>query len=108
MGLNGKRHKIADNYLSLKAYAAVAKDKLIDYLAKGGKNRNLSSVGDLLTTIGRLSKVKVKPAKGLGNGSSKLPAVFGGKSIKVKGSVSKINGLVEYVRVLGQVRNRYP
>merc|ERR1712072_1634178 len=25
--LNGKRQKIADNYLSLKAYAAVAKDK---------------------------------------------------------------------------------
>merc|ERR1711981_5934 len=81
--LNGKRQKIADNYLSLKAYAAVAKDKVIDYLAKGGKNRNLSSVGDLLTTVGNLSKVK--------------------------GSVSKINGLVtEYMKVLSQVRNRFP
>merc|ERR1712072_1617965 len=48
--IQGKRQKIADNYLSLKAYAAVAKDKLEDYLSKGGKGRNLSSVGDLLTT----------------------------------------------------------
>merc|ERR1711959_791980 len=58
--IQGKRQKIADNYLSLKAYAAVAKDKLEDYLSKGGKNKNLSSVGGLLTTVGALSKVKVK------------------------------------------------
>merc|ERR1712057_151458 len=98
--LNGKRQKIADNYLSLKAYAAVAKDKVTDYLAKGGKNRNLSSVGDLLTTVGALSKIKVKATKGLG---------FSGKKIAVKGSVSKINGLVtEYMKVLSEVRNRFP
>merc|ERR1712139_360708 len=100
--LNGKRQKIADNYLSLKAYAAVAKDKVEDYLAKGGKNRNLSSVGDL-------SKVKVKATKGLGFGAKKIPSIFSGKKIKVKGSVSKINGLVtEYMKVLSQVRNRFP
>merc|ERR1712093_695532 len=103
--LNGKRQKIADNYLSLKAYAAVAKDNL----AKGGKNPNLSSVGDLLTTVGALSKVKVKATKGLGFGAKKIPSIFSGKKIKVKGSVSKINGLVtEYMKVLSQVRNRFP
>merc|ERR1712167_259261 len=76
--LNGKRQKIADNYLSLKAYAAVA-------------------------------KVKVKATKGLGFGAKKIPSIFSGKKIKVKGSVSKINGLVtEYMKVLSQVRNRFP
>merc|ERR1711907_319970 len=107
--LNGKRQKIADNYLSLKAYAAVAKDKVIDYLAKGGKNRNLSSVGDLLTTVGALSKIKVKATKGLSFGAKKIPLIFSGKKIAVKGSVSKINGLVtEYMKVLSEVRNRFP
>merc|ERR1711988_1866391 len=107
--LNGKRQKIADNYLSLKAYAAVAKDKVIDYLAKGGKNRNLSSVGDLLTPVGALSKIKVKATKGLGFGAKKIPLIFSGKKIAVKGSVSKINGLVtEYMKVLSEVRNRFP
>merc|ERR1712094_134351 len=102
--LNGKRQKIADNYLSLKAYAAVAKDKVIDYLAKGGKNRNLLSVGDLLTTVGALSKIKVKATKGLGFGAKKIPLIFSGKKIAVKGSVSKINGLVtEYMKVLSEV-----
>merc|ERR1712072_1164036 len=107
--IQGKRQKIADNYLSLKAYAAVAKNKLQDYLAKGGKGRNLSSVGDLLTTVGALSKVKVKKTTGLGYGGTKIPSIFSGKTIKVKGAVSKINGLVtEYMKVLAQVRNRFP
>merc|ERR1711871_1222125 len=43
------RQKIADNYLSLKAYTAAAADKIADYLQKG-KGRNLSSVGDLLNS----------------------------------------------------------
>merc|ERR1712031_134464 len=99
--IQGKRQKIADNYLSLKAYAAVAKDKLTDYLAKGGKGRNLSSVGDLLATVGALAKVKVKKTTGLGYGGTKIPSIFSGKVIKVKGSVSKINGLcTEYMKVL--------
>merc|ERR1711881_274145 len=84
--IQGKRQKIADNYLSLKAYAAVAKNKLQDYLAKGGKGRNLSSVGDLLTTVGALSKVKVKKTTGLGYGGTKIPSIFSGKVIKVKKS----------------------
>merc|ERR1712159_504448 len=53
----GKRHKIADNYLSLKAYSVAAADKVIDYTAKG-KGKNLSSIGDLLRTIGALGAVK--------------------------------------------------
>merc|ERR1711924_329639 len=76
--LNGKRQKIADNYLSL-------------------------------TTVGALSKIKVKATKGLGFGAKKIPLIFSGKKIAVKGSVSKINGLVtEYMKVLSEVRNRFP
>merc|ERR1719482_1964778 len=45
--LEGKRQKIADNYLSFKAYAVSAADKVEDYVAKG-KGRALSSIGDLL------------------------------------------------------------
>merc|ERR1711924_529868 len=56
------RQKIADNYLSLKAYAATAADKIVDYLQKG-KGRNLSSVGDLLQTVAGLSDVKTAPAE---------------------------------------------
>merc|ERR1711881_757261 len=48
--VQGNRQKIADNYLSLKAYAATAADKITDYLSKG-KGRNLMSVGDLLQTV---------------------------------------------------------
>merc|ERR1711918_168005 len=49
--LEGKRQKIADNYLSLKAYAVSAADKVDDYVAKG-KGRALSAIGDLLATVG--------------------------------------------------------
>merc|ERR1711975_129685 len=45
--VNGKRQKIADNYLSLKAYAVAAADLVIDYRKKGKNGRNLSSIGDL-------------------------------------------------------------
>merc|ERR1711906_94179 len=76
--ISGKRQKIADNYLSFKAYAVAAMDKITDYTAKG-KGRNLSSIGDL------------------------LPPVFSGKNIKVKGAVARINGLVnEYATSAAQ------
>merc|ERR1712022_108082 len=55
--LEGKRHKIADNYLSLKAYAVSSADKVDDYV-EDGKGRGLSSIGDLLQTIGALGAVK--------------------------------------------------
>merc|ERR1719218_506995 len=57
--IQGNRQKIADNYLSLKAYAATAEDKITDYLQKG-KGRNLSSIGDLLNSIAGLKNVKSK------------------------------------------------
>merc|ERR1712093_125144 len=40
--VNGKRQKIADNYLSLKAYAVASADLVIDYRKKGKNGRNLS------------------------------------------------------------------
>merc|ERR1712159_216598 len=46
--MEGKRQKIADNYLSLKAYAVSAADKVEDYVSKG-KGRALSSIGDMLS-----------------------------------------------------------
>merc|ERR1711959_450905 len=102
------RQKIADNYLSLKAYAATAADKIVDYLEKG-KGRNLSSVGDLLQTVAGLSSVKTKPAEGMGFGGDTLPMIFSGKTVKVDGAISKINGLVdEYIATLGQVKERWP
>merc|ERR1712017_61098 len=73
--VQGNRQKIADNYLSLKAYAATAADKITDYLAKG-KGRNLMSIGDLLQTAASLSSVKAKAAPGEGFGSSTIPLIF--------------------------------
>merc|ERR1712054_433682 len=106
--VQGNRQKIADNYLSLKAYAATAADKITDYLAKG-KGRNLMSIGDLLQTAASLSAVKVKPAPGEGFGSPKIPLIFSGKNVKINGAISKINGLVnEYIKTIGQVRSRWP
>jgi len=102
------RQKIADNYLSLKAYAASAADLITDYLQKG-KGRNLSSVGDLLNTVAGLTEVKTEPAEGMGFGGDSLPLIFSGDTIKVDNSVSKINGLVnEYIDTIGQVKARWP
>merc|ERR1711924_356619 len=55
--VQGGRQKIADNYLSLKAYSATAKDKITDYVAKG-KGRGLGAIGDLLKTVASRAKVK--------------------------------------------------
>merc|ERR1712127_358628 len=65
--IEGKRSKIADNYLSLKAYAIAAADKVDDYVTEG-KGRGLSSIGDLLATIGAMGAVKPGKAQGLGLG----------------------------------------
>merc|ERR1711912_208655 len=51
--IQGSHQKIADNYLSLKAYAVTASDKLEGYVMKG-KGKNLSSLGDLLMNIAAL------------------------------------------------------
>merc|ERR1712139_691719 len=66
--VQGNRQKIADNYLSLKAYAACSADLLSDHLAKG-KGSNLASVGDLLQTVSAVSKVKPVKAEGVSEGS---------------------------------------
>jgi len=101
------RHKTADNFLSLKAYATTAADKITDYLTKG-KGRNLASIGDLLQTVA-VANVKVSPAEGEGFGASELPMLFSGKKVKVDNSISKINGLVnEYIKTMGQVKARWP
>merc|ERR1712054_97056 len=106
--VQGNRQKIADNYLSLKAYAATAADKITDYLAKG-KGRNLMSIGDLLQTAASLSAVKAKAAPGEGFGSPTIPLIFSGKHVKINGAISKVNGLVnEYIKTVGQVRARWP
>jgi DNA-binding XRE family transcriptional regulator len=106
--MEGKRQKIADNYLSLKAYAVSAADKVEDYVSKG-KGRALSSVGDLLVTVGSMGAVHAKPAEGLGMGGSTLPQIFSGDEIKVSNAVAAINGLVnEYTEACVQVRQRWP
>merc|ERR1711998_359356 len=71
--------KLADNYLSLKAYAVAAEDKLTDYVTKG-KGKNLSSLGDLLTNVALLADVKVEKEEGIGMGSAELPAIFTGNA----------------------------
>merc|ERR1711871_79322 len=80
--IEGKRQKIADNYLSLKAYAVSAADKVEDAVEKG-QGAALSSIGDLLETVGSLGPVKAKPADGLGMGGTELPTIFSGETIKV-------------------------
>merc|ERR1712164_197677 len=106
--IQGSHQKIADNYLSLKAYAVTAGDKLKDYVIKG-KGKNLSSLGDLLTTVAGHSSVKAQKAEGLGAGAKSIPAIFSAKKVKVKAMLTKINGLVnEYTGVINAVRARWP
>merc|ERR1719230_1017000 len=104
-----KRQKIADNYLSLKAYAVASADKVIDYRKKGKNGRNLSSVGDLLQTVAALGAVKPPKAEGLGMGGKSINTIFSEKKIKVSNAVAAINGLVnEYSTSCAQVRARWP
>merc|ERR1712070_1117935 len=104
--IQGGHQKIADNYLSLKAYAVTAKDKITDYVAKG-KGKNLSSLGSILTTVGAMSDIKVGKAEGL-SPSKVLPAPFSGSKVTIDNSISKINGLVnEYVEEMATIRKTY-
>merc|ERR1711937_1023003 len=106
--VEGKRQVLADNYLSLKAYAVAAADDITDYVVKG-KGRGLSSIGDLLSSVGLMGAVHTPERQGLGMGGDALPAIFSGETIKVSGSVAAINGLVnEYTTICGQVRERWP
>merc|ERR1711937_611666 len=78
------------------------------YVIKG-KGKNLSSMGDLLNSVASLSAVSATEQEGIGAGANKLPSVFNVHAIKVRNSVSKINGLVnEYSAVCNGVRMRNP
>merc|ERR1711998_431930 len=70
--VQGNRKTIADNYLSLKAYAEASQDALTDYVTKG-KGRNLASVGDLLSTVSQQADIKVGKSEGVGAGADTLP-----------------------------------
>merc|ERR1712070_542257 len=69
------RKQTADNYLSLKAYAIAAADKVTDYVQKG-KGRNLSSIGDLLQSLAAAKDLKVKTAAGVGFGTKEVKNLF--------------------------------
>merc|ERR1711912_45585 len=106
--IEGKRQVVADNYLSLKAYAVAAADSVEDYVTKG-KGRGLSSIGDLLVTVGSMSAVHAPAKEGLGMGGTELPTIFSGEVIAVSGAVAAINGLAnEYTEAAVQVRERWP
>merc|ERR1712054_473943 len=106
--IEGKRQVVADNYLSLKAYAVAAADLVEDYVVKG-KGRGLSSIGDLLTGIGSMEAVHAPLKEGLGMGGTELPTIFSGETLHVSGAVAAINGLVdEYTDACVQVRDRWP
>jgi len=102
------RQKIADNYIALKAYAVTAADLVVDVTAKG-QGRYLSSIGDLLQTVGALGPVKPRPSEGLGMGGEFVDGIFNGAKIKVPTGKAPINGLVnEYTDAFKQVRDRWP
>jgi hypothetical protein len=106
--IQGNHQTLADNYLSLKAYAMAGDDKLTTYRSKG-QGKKLSSLGDVLATVAQLADVKEKATNGVGAGSDTVPAIFSSAKVPVKNSVSKINALVnEYTGVTNQVRMRWP
>jgi len=106
--LDKKRQRIANNYLSLKAYCAAASGKIISYTTSN-RGQGLSAVGDVLATISAMSNVKTKPARGVSAGLKKLVSLFGGKTMKGSAALSKYNGLVnEYTKIMVLVRRRWP
>merc|ERR1712196_518621 len=105
--ISGNHAKIADNYLSLKAYAVTASDNLSEYTRKG-QGKNLSSLDDLLNSIAALSAVKPQKSEGL-SPNGELPLLFSTTKVKVDNKVTKINGMVnEFVDTANTVRMRWP
>merc|ERR1719353_882315 len=105
--IQGNHQKLADNYLSLKAYAVTAESAVTKYVA-AGKGKNLSSLGDLISNIASLADVTVEKAEGL-SPASEIPAIFSSETIKVDNSISKIHALVnEYTEVTSSCRERWP
>merc|ERR1711998_688471 len=106
--IQGNQQAVADNYLSLKAYAVTAEEKIVAYVGHG-KGKNLSSLGDLLTNIAGLSDVEVEKVTPFASGVTELPMVFSSGTIEVDNSVSKIAALVqEYVKTANECRMRWP
>merc|ERR1719161_1837229 len=106
--VQGNHKKIADNYLSLKAYAVSAKSMLRKFVI-AGKGKNLSSLGEILIATAAISSVKVPKTTGLGAGAGKIPSIFSAKYIKVPRTATAINGIVdEYSSVMSQVRSHWP
>merc|ERR1712054_142162 len=105
--VNGGRQKIADNYLSLKAYCVASKYKWMGYRKKA--KQPLVSIGDLCATLGGMANLVAKPSPGIGMGRKTIRTLFSGKKIKGAGAVKRINGLVdEYMKTVVVVRNRWP
>jgi len=105
--IEGKFSTIADNYLSLKAYAVSAEDLVIDAVGKG-KGLALSSIGDLLQSVAALSDVDVEKKNGLA-AEPVAPALFSSGNVDMKNQVTKINGLVdEFTKTANDVRQRWP
>merc|ERR1712199_60433 len=92
--VQGHHAKIADNYLSLKAYAQAAADDIEDYLQKG-KTKGLNSVGDLLSTLAATAG-EAPPAatEGEGFGAESIPSVFSGKEVEVDKITGKAGNFV--------------
>jgi len=106
--LHSKRKEIADNYLSVKAYAASAGDEILIYVAKAN-GRGLSAIGDFLSCVQRVSKVPAKMEQGVGNGLTHLSGLFGGKGPKVSNAVNKMNYLAnEYTKIVTMLKARWP
>jgi len=101
--------KIADNYLSLKAYATVAEAEIVKYVGQG-KGKNLSSLGDLLVNVAAHSHVLPTKKEGLfPEGEAEAKSIFSGGKFSVDSSVSKVNCLVmEFVTIASGVRERWP
>lgn len=106
--VNNNRQQIADNYVSLKAYAVSASGDLEEYQKQKG-TRNLAAIGDFLKTTGSRGDIPTGVAEGVGAGADTLAAPFSGKTQKVANPVNKINFMVnEYVGILSECKTRWP
>merc|ERR1711998_338541 len=85
--------RIAEHLKDTKRYIQVelndqvdaAADDITDYVVKG-KGRGLSSIGDLLSSVGLMGAVHAPERQGLGMGGDVLPSIISGDTIKVSGS----------------------
>merc|ERR1712188_297208 len=96
---------------SMRVELAEGLDRAADRVLRtvSGKRRNLSSIGDLIQTIGALGAAHAVKAQGLGMGGNKIRSVFSAKTIKVSNSLAAVNGLVnEYAGSCKLVRARWP